>query len=260
MAEKNPSSIQVIDRVARLLDAIAGYDESVSLKQLAKDSGLHPSTAFRILAALHHHGFVERVGVGHYQLGIKLLQLGSRVQGRLDMRREALPIMRWLSEEIAETINLIVREGDEVVYVERVTPHRMMRVEQAIGGHMPLHVTAVGKLFLAEAGAEACLEYAERTGLKPATAHSLTKPAALWRNVKQALQTGYALDNEEAELGVGCIGVPVRDSSKQMIAGLSVSAPIGRRDNAWIEIVKQAGEQLSSCLGYAAEKRSPVID
>ena len=155
MAEKTSSSIQVIDRVAQLLDAIASYDKPVSLKQLAQDSGLHPSTTFRILASLHHHGFIDRDGVGHYQVGVRLLQLGSRVQGRLDMRRDALPIMRWLSEEIKETVNLIVREGDQVVYVERVTPHRMMRVEQTIGGHMPLHVTAVGKLFLAEAGAEA---------------------------------------------------------------------------------------------------------
>mgnify|MGYP001816684472 CR=1 FL=1 len=252
MAEKNPSPIQVIDRVSHLLDAIAGYDEPVSLKQLSADSGLHPSTAFRILASLHHHDFIERDNNGHYQLGIKLLQLGSRVQGRLDMRREALPIMRWLSEEIEETINLIVREGDEVIYVERVTPHRMMRVEQAIGGHMPLHVTAVGKLFLAEAGAEACLEYAERTGLKPATNHSIVEPAALWRNVKLTLQAGYALDNEEAELGVGCIGVPVRDGSNQMIAGISISAPIERRDDAWISIAVRAGQRLSACLGYAA--------
>ena len=244
------TSIQVIDRAISLLDAIAAHTHPASLKSLAETTQLHPSTGFRILASLCDHGLVERTETGHYQLGVKLLQLGSRVQGRLDIRREARTILEWLRSEINETVNLIVREGDEVVYVERVTPSRMMRVEQAIGGHMPLHVTAVGKLFLAEGGAEACLEYAERSGLKPRTPHSITESTALWRNVKNAVQQGFAMDDEEAELGVGCIGVPVLDSTNRMIAGISVSAPIERRDMGWIPIVKQAGEKLSARLGY----------
>ena len=235
------TSIQVIDRLVLLLDAIAAEPEPVSLKKLAGATHLHPSTAFRILASLADHGLVERTEAGHYQLGVRLLQLGSRVQGRLDIRREARPILEWLRNQINETVNLIVREGDEVVYVDRVVPGRMMRVEQAIGGHMPLHVTAVGKLFLAEAGAEACLDYAERSGLRASTPRSLTDSTTLWRSVKSALQQGYALDDEEAELGVGCIGVPVRDSSGRMIAGISVSAPIERRNLDWVPIVKDAG-------------------
>jgi DNA-binding IclR family transcriptional regulator len=250
MTIKAQTPVQVIDRLVTLLETIAEHDDPLSLKRLAAETGLHPSTSFRILASLHEHGFVERDDAGHYRLGIKLLQLGSRVQGRLDIRREAQPIMSWLCHEIDESVNLIVREDDEVVYVERATPHRMMRVEQAIGGHMPLHVTAVGKLFLAEAGAEACLEYAERTRLKPLTPHSLTDSAILWRNVKEAMQHGFALDNQEAELGVGCIGVPVRDSNSRMVAGISVSAPIERRSDSWIEIVKKAGEELSARLGF----------
>lgn len=250
MTDKPTSSIQVIDRVAQLLDVIAANNGPVSLKILSSETGLHPSTAFRILASLVEHGLVERSSSGHYRLGVKLLQLGSRVQARLDMRREARPIMDWLRNEIGETVNLVMREGDEVVYVERATPSRMMRVEQVIGGRAPLHVTAVGKLFLAEGGAEACLEYAERSGLRPHTPHSITDPAQLWRSVKSALQEGYALDNQEAEMGVGCIGVPIRDSSGRMIAGISVSAPIERRKEDWIATVKQAGQKLSARLGY----------
>jgi DNA-binding IclR family transcriptional regulator len=145
MTIKAQTPIQVIDRLAALLDSIADHDNPVSLKLLAAETGLHPSTCFRILASLQEHGFVERDGAGHYRLGVALLQLGSRVQGRLDIRREAQPIMTWLCHEIDESVNLIIREDDEVVYVEHVSPHRMMRVEQAIGGHMPWPVTAVGR-------------------------------------------------------------------------------------------------------------------
>lgn len=252
------TSIQVIDRLSALLDVIAAQNEPVSLKVLAQSTGLHPSTAFRILASLADHGLVERNEAGGYQLGVKLLQLGSRVQGRLDIRREARPILEWLRDEINETVNLIVREDDQVVYLERVTPSRMMRVEQAIGGHLPLHVTAVGKLFLAESGAENCLDYADRTGLRPRTPQSISDSAQLWRDVKRALQQGYAVDDQEAELGVGCIGVPIRDSSNRMIAGISVSAPIERRNMAWVPIIKRAGDRLSARLGY--HSAAPLMD
>lgn len=248
------SSIQVIDRLVQLLDAIATKNEPVSLKILASETGLHPSTAFRILASLAEHDLVERSSSGHYQLGLKLLQLGSRVQGRLDLRREARPILEWLRNEIDETVNLIMREGDSVVYLDRAAPNRMMRVEQMIGGHRPLHVTAVGKLFLGESGAEACLDYAERTGLKPCTGYSISDPAQLWRTVKLAVQQGFASDDQEAELGVGCFGVPIRDSSGSMIAGISVSAPIERRKDSWIPVIKQAAEKLSARLGYYPDR------
>ncbi len=249
------SSIQVIDRMVALLDAVASQPGSVMLKDLAKITQLHPSTTFRILSALCEHGLIERTPNGQYQLGVKLLQLSSRVQGRLDLRREAQPILEWLRDEINETVNLIVREGDEVVYLDRYPPSRMMRVEQTIGGHIPLHVTAVGKLFLAECGLSACLDYAQRTGLAPRTPHSITNPDTLWRTVEQALQQGYALDDQEAELGVGCIGTPVRDCNGRMMAGISVSAPIERRNTQWIPLIKQAGATLSARLGYSTSEQ-----
>lgn len=93
MADKATSSIQVIDRVARLLDTLAAHDEPVSLKTLSGATGLHPSTAFRILASLIEHDLVERSMAGHYRLGIGLLHLGNRVHNRLDVRYEVRPIM-----------------------------------------------------------------------------------------------------------------------------------------------------------------------
>ena len=244
------SSIQVIDRLVQLLDAIAANETPASLKILSAETGLHPSTAHRILAALGSHSLVERTTAGHYQLGVKLLSLASRVQERVDLRREALPIMERLRSALGEAVNLTVREDDEVVYVERVSSHKTIRVEQVIGSRAPLHVTAVGKLFLAHDGHAACLAYARRTGLPAYTANTLTHAEPLWQAAHCALHQGYALDNEEAEMGVGCIGVPVRDVSGAMVAGLSISAPVQRRCDEWIPQVIEAGMQLSGRLGY----------
>ena len=170
----------------------------------------------------------------------------------MDVRTEARPIMKWLRDEIGETVNLTVREADEVVYVERIISQHSIRVEQVIGSRAPLHVTAVGKLMLGESGDQACHEYAMRTGLPKFTKNTLTKESKLIEEIHRALQDGYALDNEEAELGVGCIGVIIHDSSGSVVAGLSVSAPIERRRPEWIKIITQAGKQLSERLGYDA--------
>ena len=250
MAAKATSSIQVIARVSRLLDSLAAHNGPVNLKALADATGLHPSTAFRILASLIEHGFVERSTAGHYWLGVRLLQLGNQVHGQLDLRREARPVMEWLRDRTGETVNLSVREGDEVVYVERATTPRIMRVEQVIGGRAPLHVTAAGKLFLADDGAAACRDYIERTGLPARTPYSIVDPDTLCRSVRDISRQGYTLDDQEAELGVGCIGAPVRDASGRLVAGLSVSAPIERRRDDWIPWVLQAATEISARLGH----------
>jgi DNA-binding IclR family transcriptional regulator len=250
MTKPATSSIQVIDRAASLLDALAASGEPLSLKVLSAETALHPSTAFRILGALTGHGLVERTQDGHYRLGLKLLQYGGKVHAKVDLLAEAKPIMEWLRSQVGETVNLTVREGDEVVYVERAVSNRMMRVEQVIGSRAPLHVTAVGKLFLAEAGEKACRDYARRTGLPKFTPNTVTSQTKLWQQAEAALKQGYAFDNEEAEVGVGCIAAPVRDSQGHMVAALSVSCPRERRRDAWVALVKQAGQKLSERLGY----------
>lgn len=248
---ENPtSSIQVLDRAVALLDALSRYGDPVSLKFLAADTGLHASTAFRILSALVVHGFVERTDNSHYLLGTRLLQLGHRVKAGTDVRREARGEMEWLRDQVDESVNLTLREGNEVVYVERVTPVRAIRVEQVIGSRAPLHVTAVGKLMLGEMSEAELKAYAKQTGLKRYTKNTLADLPDLKTAVRQDAKNGYALDDEEAELGVGCIGVLIKDGGGNTVAGLSVSAPIERRRDEWVKLVQEAGRKISARLGY----------
>lgn len=246
----NKSSIQVIDRMALLLNILARYDDAVSLKILSAESELHPSTTFRILSSLIEHQIVERDEAGFYRLGIKLLHLGSHVHQRGGLRQQAKPIMGKLRDELGETINLTVREKDEIVYVDRSISTQMMRVEQVIGSRAPLHVTAVGKLMLAEQGEEGCRAYTERTGLPAYTKNTITDIDALMSKAKQVQRNGFAYDDEEAEIGVGCIGVLIYNSTGDIAGGLSVSAPIERRKEEWVPIVIDAGKRLSESLGY----------
>ncbi|MGF1642761.1 MAG: IclR family transcriptional regulator [Thiotrichales bacterium] len=246
------TSIQVIDRLVWLLDVLARYEHPVSLKVLAAETGLAPSTGFRILAAAVEHGLVERDPSGAYRLGGKLLQLAAHVHGHTDLIGLARPFMERLRDQTGETVNLTFREGDQVVYVERVLSQRMMRVEQIVGSRAPLHVTAVGKLMLAESGREATEDYARRTGLPAYTRHTLNELEALWRAVTRDRDHGFAYDNEEAEPGVGCIGALVHDAAGRVAAGLSISAPIERRQDTWIPWVRESARLISARLGFVA--------
>ena len=249
---ESKSSIQVIERMGALFAVLARHPETVTLKQLAQGAGLHPSTAHRILAALVNDRLVERVDQGNYRLGIRLLELGNLVKSRISVREHALPFMRKLHEAIGEAVNLSVRRDDEIVYVERTSSGRaMMRVVNIVGARAPLHITAVGKLFLCEDGPEAWRAYAERTGLPSFTRNTLTEFEALKAELERVRQQGFATDNEEAEIGVRCIGAPVRDDTGALVAGLSISAPAERMKASWSGLVKETSAKISRAIGYA---------
>lgn len=248
MDTKRQSSIQVLDRAMLLLQAIAGQPDAANLKYLSAHTELHTSTTFRILSALLAHGWIERDDSGYYRVGGVFRRMAGHAPAAPDLRDAARPVMEWLRDQVGETVNLTVREGDEVVYIERAVPNRMMRVEQVIGSRAPLHMTAVGKLMLGELGADACTGYARRTGLPRYTVNTITKVTALKKSAAACAQRGYAYDNEEAELGVGCIGTVIRDAHGHVLAGLSISAPIERRRDAWVPLLQQAALRIGRRL------------
>ena len=245
------NSIQVIGRMTRLLEVLARHPQPVALKTLAQASGLHPSTAHRILGALVNDSLVERADPGSYRLGIRLLELGNLVKGRINVREHALPHMRALHAATGEAVNLCVRRDDEIVYVERTSSGRsLMQVVNIVGTRAPLHITAAGKMFLLEEGPEGLRGYAQRTHLPQSTRNTLVTVGALEKELERIRRSGYALDNEEAELGVRCIGAGVRNDSGSLVAGLSVSAPAERMKTAWSGLVRETAEKISRAIGY----------
>lgn len=257
MAEggKNPNSIQVIERMMSLLDALAASPEAASLKQLAQATDLHPSTAHRILGAMTSARFVERQEAGTYRLGIRLLELGNLVKSRINLREVALPYMLRLHEGIGEAINLGIRHDDEIIYLERTSSGRsLVRVVYLVGGRAPLHLTSLGKLFLAADGPQKVKEYAKRTGLPGKTPHSLTTLVALEKELDKVRRHGVAYDDEEAEIGLKCVAAPIYDDEGHIVAALSVSSPADRHDSDWVSQIRQTADDISHALGYHPKK------
>ncbi len=249
--EPQALAIQVIERMMTLLDALARKSEPVTLKELSQTSGLHPSTAHRILNDLVLARMVDRTEPGSYQLGMRLLELGNLVKARLNVRDAAAGPMRELHRLTGETINLSVRQGDEIVYVERAVSERSgMQVVRAIGGRAPLHLTSTGKLFLANDDLRAVRSYAMRTGLAGHTRNSLTDLSELEAELDEVRQRGFARDNEELELGVRCIAAGIYDDAGQIVAGLSISAPADRANDGWITALNDTARAISAALGY----------
>ena len=208
------SPIQVIERMMKLLDTLEGHPEPLGLKQIAQYTGLHPSTAHRILAAMAADRLVDRVEPGSYRLGMRLLELGTLVRSRISVRELALPMMRELHAQTGETVNLAVRHDDEIVYVERTSSGRSaMRIVHMIGARAALHVTAAGKLFLLEEGFGKLRDYAKRTGLAPHTRNTLSSLPLLERELERIQRQGWATDSEEFEIGVRCVAAAVRDDT-----------------------------------------------
>lgn len=258
MAKKDPDlptvpAVQVIERMFTLIDVLASREEAISLKEISEKANLHPSTAHRILNDLATGRFVERPQPGSYRLGMRLLELGNLVKGRLNVRDAALVPMRELHKLIQQPVNLSMRQGDEIVYVERAYSERSgMQVVRAIGGRAPLHLTSVGKLFLAADEPQRTLAYATRTGLQGHTKNSLTSIEALERELSRVRQYGVASDNEELELGVRCMAAGIYDDQNKLVAGLSISAPSGRLEDEWLPKLRETARQISSTLGHQA--------
>lgn len=249
--EEKKSPVQVVERMMKLLDLLAGHPEPLALKQVSHRTGLHPSTAHRILAAMTAERLVDRVEPGRYRLGMRLLELGTLVRSRISVREIALPFMRDLHAQTGETVNLSVRQDDGIVYVERTSSGRSaMRIVHMIGARAPLHVAAAGKLFLLEDGAARLKDYARRTGLAPHSRNSLTTLAALERDLDRIQRQGYAIDNEEVETGVRCVAAPVRDHDGGLIAALSLSTPADRMKPQWGAQVRMAAAKISRALGH----------
>jgi DNA-binding IclR family transcriptional regulator len=245
------TAVQVLARSFAVLDVLAQHSDPVPLRLISEKTGLHPSTAHRILNDLVSGRLVDRPEAGSYRLGMRLLELGNLVKARLDVREAAIGPMRDLHQLTQQPINLSMRQGDEIVYIERAYSERSgMQVVRAVGGRAPLHLTSVGKLFLAQEDAQRVRLYATRSGLIGHTRNSITEVPMLERELSNVLARGTARDDEELEVGVRCMAAGIYDDQGLLVAGLSISAPADRLEDRWLERLSETADQISSALGH----------
>src|SRR5215472_1437138 len=260
--DSSPYKVQVLDRSLAIIDALANARDDASLAELAEKVKLHKSTVHRLTSILERHRIVERDSrSGRYRLGLRLFELGSIAMGRFNIRDRAHPHLEKLLYEVDETVHLCALDAGEVLYLDKMEPARSVRMASRIGRRNPVHCTSVGKAILAHLTEAEQDEILQKHGLRRLTTKTVTTPAELKAEFKLIRERGYALDNEENEEGVRCIGAAVLDHSGRPVAAISVSAPSFRlpmdKVPAVAASVCRAAAALSQESGYQpASKRT----
>ncbi len=254
---RDRSMVQSVERALAILDALAGTASGLGLTEVCGRVGLHTSTAYRLLATLAARGYVRQDRDRRvYRLGLHLLHIGEAARGQCDLREEAVGRLEALARRAGELANLVIPSGQRAIYIAQAQPptRHPVRMFTQLGAWVPLHCTAVGKAIIAHWPAEE-VEQVLRDGLPAYTANTITNPLRLQRELDEVRRLGYAVDDEERELGVRCLASPVRDADGHVVAALSISGPSGRvtpdRLAELGEMVRQAAAQLSERLGYA---------
>jgi IclR family transcriptional regulator, KDG regulon repressor len=246
--------IQAIERAVSILNAFSPEDPELGVTELAERLGLHKSTVHRFMVNLDAAGLVERnPRTGRYRLGLRIFELGGLVMQQMNLWDEALPFLEGLVHDTGETGHLAVLDGGEAIYIERVEARRALRVPSAIGRGYPAHATNLGKVLLADQPRERVEEIVAERGLAAYTPHTITDLEGLEVELERIRVLGYAIDNEEYDEGLRCIGAPVRDHSGHVVAALGIGGPVTRitpdRVDELAELVMTAARGLSRRLG-----------
>ena len=211
----------VLARGLRLLDAFGESDVDLTLSELAERTGLAKPTAYRLLAELVTWGGLERTSRG-YRLGMSLFVLGQRVPRHRELREAALPYLEDLYEATHENIHLAVPVGNDTLFLERVSGRRSTPILSRVGGRLPAYCTATGKVFLAYGSPERLRQVVE-AGLTRYTPRTIIMPGLLRQELARALERGYGVNREEAEIGVSAVAAPVFDHRRSVIAAISIT-------------------------------------
>lgn len=258
-AGRSPYRIQVLDRTLNILNVLAEVSESLGPAELARRLSLHKTTTHRLLMALEGLGFVRRDPTeGKYSLGVKLFELGSRAVARFKLRERAEPFLRRLVDETRETAHVCILDGSEMVSIVNLEGPWTMRSPSTVGRRTPVYCTSVGKAVIAFLPEDVLDKLIDGLTLKPFTPRTLVRRAALKANLMQVRDCGFAVDDEEIEQGLRCVGAPIRNYTGLVVAAISVAGPAFRltdqRLPATARAVTTAARDLSREMGYSGKK------
>ena len=221
--------IHVIDRAAQILDCFGFDHQELSVSEIGAKTGLHRSTAHRILMALEYNDLIKQnPSTGKYHLGIKLFKLGHQAVSQLNLREICRPFLSRLMNDTKETIHLAVLDDDQVLYLDKVEGPHALRMPSRVGRYIPTYCTSLGKAMLSCLDDQEVKSILRRQTLKPHTENTVKNINQLLADLRSVRKRGYAVDNEEIEIGLRCVGAPLRDYTGGMVGAISVAAPSAR--------------------------------
>lgn len=245
----------MIDRAAQILDCFGFEHQELSVSEISVMTGLHRSTAHRILMALEYNELIrQNPDTSKFHLGIKLFKLGHQAVSQLNLREICQPFLTRLMKETKETVHLAVLDDNQVLYLDKVEGPHALRMPSRVGRRIPTYCTSLGKAMLSCLDDEEVRNIFRRQELRPFTANTVKKIDALLADLRMIRKRGYSVDNEEIEIGLRCVGAPVKDYSGAMVGAISVAAPAARLTEKETSVVGRlvlnVAEEISQQLGY----------
>lgn len=245
------SSVQTIDRAASILETLAEYP-SLSLMELSEKVGLHKTTVHRLVSSLMQNGFVEQDSESkHYCISLKMFELGNKRVQNIDFLNVAKSMIRQLSLQINQTVHLVIADRDEILYIDKYGAENEAKMRSKIGQKAPLYCTAVGKAILATRNNQAIEHYWDWLRPEKKTRQTIVERAAFLEEIAVVRQQGYAIDNEEFEEGVVCIGCTFASYKEDPAGAISISLPVEAKRELpiYISQARESAEKISALLG-----------
>lgn len=246
---------QALRRALTILNTFSQGTPELSVTEISKSLSLPKGTVHRLLSCLKFHNFIEQDEYNsRYRLGWRIFELGSCVDALNLLKRKARPYLEELCEKSKETVHLAVLQEGDILYIDKIMGLYKMTMITSVGLRLPSHVGGLGKAllaFLPETDLEKIIDGKE---LKKFTKNTIVDPNRLKEVLKKVKQNGYAIDHEEVEIGLTCVGVPIKDFTSKVVAAVSISGPTLRMSKEVmaqsIRLAVDTGKKISNVLGF----------
>jgi len=253
--EKGGAVVQTLDRALKIVELLALHSEGFGVTEIGLRVGLHKSTVHRLLSHLVSQGYIEKDEARPvYTLGLKFIELASLRLNQVELKTEAGPYLRRLASALNQPVHLAILADTEAVYIEKIEPQAHLRMYSQIGKRVPIYCSALGKCLVSDFSLEDLEGLTKRMTFRKFTDATRTSPEAFLEEVAETRKRGWALDEEEHEPGIRCVGAPIRDFTNRIVAAVSVSGPLGaisREADAPVSmLVRETAEAVSRRLGW----------
>ena len=246
--------VQSIERALDIIEAVAANKNSSVLTEIAEKVGLHKSTAYRIISTLLKRGYLKKNADGTYKIGLKLIEAVSYYIDSLELQTEVRPYIAQITAKFGLTSHLGILESDKVVYIEKMDIFSNIKLYSQIGLRMHAYCSSLGKCLLANFSNTQLRSIMGKTEFTRFTPNTITTIEALQKEIDSVRQRGWAIDDEEFEIGHRCIGAPVYDYRGDIIAAISASGSTtiltNERIPEIVEYLKQTAAEISQNMGY----------
>lgn len=250
--------VQSVERALSILEILSSNSDGMGIKEISEGVDLHKSTVHRLLATLIEKKYVKQNPKNNkYMLTFKMFEIGNRMASNINLVDVAKPHLKELVDITGEVVHLVVRDGNEIIYIDKVEPNNNLRMYSRIGKRIQMYCTAVGKSMMAYMNDSEIKEIWDNSEIRQITPKSIIHFDEYMKIINKARKEGYALDEEENEIGIRCIGASILDYKNEVCAAISISGPTNiftlEKIEPYSKLIKKTALKISEDIGHSIE-------